>query len=101
MQTETDFLDKIESAILSDENVGKALRMLKQFMNEHPHLIVENQIEDIQNDYDLMKDFMLRGFKDPQRDNLYLGMLMKLYRILTDIKLILRTQTDGRHLHGI
>ena len=24
--------------------------MLKQFMNEHPHLIVENQIEDIQND---------------------------------------------------
>jgi tetratricopeptide (TPR) repeat protein len=95
MQTETDFLDKIESAILSDENVGKALRMLKQFMNEHPHLIVENQIEDIQNDYDLMKDFMLRGFKDPQRDNLYLGMLMKLYRILSDIKLILRTRQMG------
>lgn len=83
-------LDKIETAILTGRNVGEACRMLNKFVEEHKYLNVKGKINDVEDDYRLMKEYMLKGYKDDKREDVYDGLLKRLYSILVDIQIRMR-----------
>ena len=82
-----DILNEISSVILVDENLGQALRMIKKYVKERPYLIVSGQIDSIENDYELMKSYMLKSYTDSKRADLYDGLLKKLYKVFCDIQI--------------
>ena len=90
--SETESLKRIEAALLDGENVGKALRLLQQFITDRPDPAVSGVLESVSQDYELMKDFMLKGYHDDKRSMLYEGMLRKLYRVWGYLRMSVKVQ---------
>ncbi len=90
--SETESLKRIEAALLDGENVGKALRLLQQFVTDRPDPAVSGVLESVSQDYELMKDFMLKGYHDDKRSMLYEGMLRKLYRVWGYLRVSVKVQ---------
>ena len=90
--SETESLKRIEAALLDGENVGKALRLLQQFITDRPDPAVSGVLESVSQDYELMKDFMLKGYHDDKRAMLYEGMLRKLYRVWGYLRVSVKVQ---------
>ena len=55
--------------------------MLYAFTSSHSFVSIQTELEALDHEYALMKDYMLRGFDDPMRANLYQGLLKKAYRL--------------------
>lgn len=77
---------------LDNNLLGPALRSTRSLVNENPHLIYDEELENIENDYRLMLDYMERGFNDPQRGEIYTNLIAKLYRFVSDTRISYRTQ---------
>lgn len=81
-------LKEIKSIVLEEKDLGLAIKRLHSFLMSRPSLAPNNtQLESIENDYRLMCDFMLRGFHDAERDNVYNNLLRKTYRLACDMEL--------------
>lgn len=80
-------LDNIKKCITEEKNLGKALKLLRSEIDNNNRAVVSSRLEEIENNYRLMCDYMLRGFKDPQRDRVYNELLNAAYRIYNSIKL--------------
>ena len=76
--------DKIRLAILSERDLGKALRLMEDENIWRAAGNSESLMGEICDNYGLMKDFMLKGFKDPQIDDVYLKLLRKAYKLHND-----------------
>jgi hypothetical protein len=79
---------KLESAlsdIIKNGNLISAIITLKELLKEKGLYEYDNRIEEIESSYNLMKDYMLRGYKDKMRASLYADMLRKLYIITYDL----------------
>lgn len=70
----------IMSDINKDHDLGHAIQELHFMMSQNPLLADGGEIENINRDYTLMKDFMRHGYKDDSREELYLHLLRKTYR---------------------
>lgn len=90
--SEKESLKEIESALLDEESVGKTLRLLQQFIVDRPDPAVSGMLENVSQDYELMKDFMLKGYQDDKRATLYEGMLRKLYRVWSYLRMSVKIQ---------
>lgn len=44
----------------------------------------DDRLEEVESGYNLMKDYMSRGYKDEMRESLYFDMLRKLYTVAFD-----------------
>ena len=80
-------LYKIREDIRSERDLGKSLTALQPLMNQWNVPELTEEYEKIAGDYQLMKDFLLRGYSDPQRPQLYDSLLSRLYRITWNIEL--------------
>lgn len=81
-------LKETKHLILADRNLGDALQRLRQFLADRQWLAsFAPQLENIENDYQLMCDFMLRGFRDDRRTEVYDNLLRKTYRLAADLEL--------------
>lgn len=54
----------------------------------------DDEVESISDSYRLMSDYMLRGYQDNQRANLYRQLQRRLYRVLADLRLHVRLKYD-------
>ena len=54
----------------------------------------DDEVESISDSYRLMSDYMLRGYQDNQRVNLYRQLQRRLYRVLADLRLHVRLKYD-------
>lgn len=80
-------MKRILKAIVEDQNLGEALRLMQVYADAHKQLITGHLLTryaDIVADYDLMRDFMQRGYRDEQRPTLYKQLLRKAYRLTSD-----------------
>lgn len=75
-------LQAVDSHRLSD-----AIAYVRQFMNDHPYLRGNDELERIDADYTLMLDYMSRGFVDPAREQIYMGLLKRLYRCIHNLRM--------------
>lgn len=87
----------IKHLILREHDLGKALRNIHtEIGSDSTYSFLEGQYEVIEKDYHLMRDFMLRGFKDPQIDAVYTNILQRTYRLYCAMELAAMTKKDLR-----
>ena len=79
----------LSSAInnLMDKRLDVAIELLEQLYVQRPTLIGHSELEAVKNDYQLMVDYMERGFTDNKRASLYLSLLQRLYRVAADLEI--------------
>lgn len=79
----------LSSAInnLMDKRLDVAIELLEQLYVQRPTLIGHSELEAVKNDYQLMVDYMERGFADDKRAALYLSLLQRLYRVAADLEI--------------
>lgn len=79
----------LSSAInnLMDKRLDLAIELLEQLYVQRPTLIGHSELETVKNDYQLMVDYMERGFTDDKRASLYLSLLQRLYRVAADLEI--------------
>lgn len=78
---------EIKSSILHSGDLGEVLTEMRLLAGNQPQLITGELLRrmvDIGSDYELMCDFMLRGYADNQREELYRKLLRKAYRLACD-----------------
>ena len=97
MKENTHTLAAVRAALLKDRRLDEALRQTNTFLAHHAFAIDNSQIEAIQADYDLMIDFMLRGYNDPQRSRLYEQLVRRLYRATFDIDRAVAVRLDAAY----
>ena len=71
---------------LVEHRLKDAIAHVKAFMADNQYLHPEEDVERIEKDYALMLDYMLRGFADNQRQNIYLRLMQRLFRCLQNLR---------------
>lgn len=79
----------LSSAInnLMDKRLDLAIELLEQLYVQRPTLMGHSELETVKNDYQLMVDYMERGFTDDKRATLYITLLQRLYRVAADLEI--------------
>lgn len=72
---------------LSAKQLDEAIKVLQPIYDGKPSLVDYDKFIAIANDYNLMCDYMLRGFKDPAREGLYKSLLERLYKVTANLLL--------------
>jgi tetratricopeptide (TPR) repeat protein len=85
----------IKTAILMEHNLGKALRLLRDYVTRNAAVVQDSRLEDIQSDYERMCDFMLRGYKDQQQSEVYKQLLYRLFSVCCDMEMDERSQSGA------
>ena len=70
-----------------NKRLDVAIELLEQLYVQRPTLIGHSELEAVKNDYQLMVDYMERGFTDDKRASLYLSLLQRLYRVAADLEI--------------
>lgn len=78
--------------LIDRSELGAALRAVRKFVDANPHMIYDEELESIENDYRLMLDYMRRGFNDPHRSAIYNSLTTRLYRFASDMYMTYMTQ---------
>jgi tetratricopeptide (TPR) repeat protein len=88
-------LQSIRKNLVEERDLGLGLQRTSQFLTMFSRFPSSGMIDDIENDYVLMRDFMLKGYQDNQRPQLYHALLERLFRYLSDAELACRQQYDA------
>lgn len=78
-------LQAIRSQLVSDGRMGMALNQLRAFLATVDIPLDISTLNEIESDYQLMKDFALRGYRDPRQNELLNQLLLRLYKLTIDI----------------
>lgn len=69
-------------SILYRQDLGRALRGMREEISGYSiYSSLEGEFEAIEKDYQLMRDYMLRGYKDPQIESVYRSLLRRACRL--------------------
>lgn len=55
-------------------------------------MMYDDELENIERDYNLMLEYMKRGFNDPQRKDIYNSLLTRLYRFVSNLRISYMSQ---------
>ncbi|WP_455063392.1 tetratricopeptide repeat protein [Prevotella fusca] len=83
---------------LMDKRLDNAIEALEQLYSQRPSLMGHSEFDTIKSDYQLMVDYMGRGFADNQRDSLYKTLLQRLYRVAADLEISWRCKNIGAYV---
>lgn len=81
--------------ILKEQDLGKALHEAKKALDKISNAELRDTYEDIEADYQRMIDFMLRGYRDPNRAEVYQNLLRRTYRLMADIRMAQLTRENA------
>ena len=85
---------------LMDKRLSNAIEILEQLYVQRPSLMGYGEFEAIKTDYQLMVDFMGRGFSDSHRESLYSSLLQRLYRITADLEISWRCRNVSAYVNS-
>ena len=71
--------------LIEQKELAKAIVGMEAFVYSHPELHAIERIVDIRKDYELMTDYWRKGFKDPQREQVYGQLLHRLLMMVVDM----------------
>ncbi len=86
-------IDSLKQLLSNKQPLGSILRKAKTVVADYS-LPSDDELESIGDSYRLMSDYMLRGFQDNARADLYVKLSQRLYRKLSDVVLQVRKQFD-------
>ncbi len=90
---------ELKNVILVEQDLCKAITVFKKMVDDsQSEPAIHRRIEEIEANYLLMRDFMRRGFDDPDRETIYRQSLKKLYAVFVDytIEELTRQKTELR-----
>ena len=85
---------------LMDRRLSNAIEVLDQLYVQRPSLIGHSEFEAIKTDYQLMVDYMGRGFSDSHRESLYNTLLQRLYRVAADLEISWRCKNVSAYVNS-
>ena len=85
---------------LMDKRLSNAMVILEQLYVQRPSLMGHGEFEAIKTDYQLMVDFMGRGFSDSHRESLYSSLLQRLYRVTADLEISWRCRNVSAYVNS-
>ena len=85
---------------LMDKRLSNAIEILEQLYVQRPSLMGHGEFEAIKTDYQLMVEFMGRGFSDSHRESLYSSLLQRLYRITADLEISWRCRNVSAYVNS-
>ncbi|MFA4046821.1 tetratricopeptide repeat protein [Prevotella sp. PCHR] len=68
-------------------NMERALRCVRDVKDKEAFARYADEVERIEEDYRLMVDYINLGYNDPERDNVYLKLLQRLYRTVSNMRM--------------
>jgi hypothetical protein len=88
-------IDNICDRLCDYRYIGTSLKETKAMLSDFKQDALGSRLEEIMNDFRLMTDFFQKGYQDNKREELYEGLVCKLYRLLRDIQLAYRKVYDS------
>ena len=88
-------MNKTYETIVSQRNLGLAIQQMRQLIESRQLTQFIEPLNEIQADHSRILEFMLSGFADPSRDQLYTALLRQLFRLRTEIILTLSRRTES------
>lgn len=85
---------------LMDRRLSNAIEVLDQLYVHRPSLMGHSEFEAIKTDYQLMVDYMGRGFSDSHRESLYNTLLQRLYRVAADLEISWRCKNVSAYVNS-
>ena len=85
---------------LMDRRLSNAIEVLDQVYVQRPSLMGHSEFEAIKTDYQLMVDYMGRGFSDSHRESLYNTLLQRLYRVAADLEISWRCKNVSAYVNS-
>ena len=85
---------------LMDRRLSNAIEVLDQLYVQRPSLMGHSEFETIKTDYQLMVDYMGRGFSDSHRESLYNTLLQRLYRVAADLEISWRCKNVSAYVNS-
>lgn len=79
---------------LTDSSIGVIISSLRSLIGSYASFATE-QLESINDSYQLMCDYLLKGFPDDHRESLYNQLLQRLYGLICDTILALNIKYDS------
>ena len=89
-----DKLGNLRSQLNNGEPIGSILSMVKQLSGYGLSFVAE-RLEDIDNSYQLMCDYLLKGYKDVHRESLYHQLACRLDRVIGDMQMSVVARFDN------
>lgn len=88
-------IDNICDRLCDYRYIGTSLKETKAMLSDFKQDALGSRLEEIMDDFRLMTDFFQKGYQDNKREELYEGLVCKLYRLLRDIQLAYRKVYDS------
>ena len=85
---------------LMDRRLSNSIEVLDQLYVQRPSLMGHSEFEAIKTDYQLMVDYMGRGFSDSHRESLYNTLLQRLYRVAADLEISWRCKNVSAYVNS-
>ena len=85
---------------LMDKRLSNAIDVLEQLYSQRPSLIGHGEFDSIKSDYQLMVDYMGKGFPDSHRESLYKTLLQRLYRVTADLEISWRCKNVSAYANS-
>lgn len=82
-------IHQLHRVTIREGNVGEAIVMIDNYIANHPQLVpaeLIRRLENIKSDYKLMLDFMLMGYRDSKRNEVYYMLFHKLLTLIADFE---------------
>lgn len=97
MQAEQQAIYQLLSQIIDEQYLPYAVKSIEHLLQTKGITKFDTRLDEIKSSYQLMKDYMLRGYQDPMRPQLYDTMLHQLYALVFDLRLHLAITQGGYH----
>lgn len=78
-----------------------AMRTLRMLYDERPELIGRDRLENAIDDYQRLMQFMLSGFNDPKRGQLYSSLLETVASVSANLEISWRRKNDAAYLTAV
>lgn len=72
---------------LNNKRLGHCIHSTRSFVSTHPYMMYDDELENIERDYNLMLEYMKRGFVDPQRKDIYCKLIDRLYNFVSNLRI--------------
>lgn len=88
-----DRLERLQRGMSAGQPLANAIMRVKRALTDFS-VTIPDQLADIENSYNMMRDYMLQGLKDDSRGDLYNHLCRQLYRILSNSILDTKVKYD-------
>lgn len=83
---------EIYKAIVSEQWLGNAVTLLHGYLDEHHLALQQERLNAIEADYKRMQGFMLKGYEDSRRKQIYEDLLRRIYTLSVEAKMVVEYQ---------